>query len=212
MSKTFLLAVLFVLAAALLSGCVLKQELLQPQGTQKKLEEMNLTQDDFPGNFFLDESMLNYTKNLLEYADQNAEWAGELKKHGWLENYAVSFERFSEFDNEEGENPLFEGYIVSMSRYDAGGDFASFFKNSVERFRKSLEAEEGVEILAQGFGDNSVFAKYTETDEAGTATEHYIIYFSKSNVFVNFFAYGLPGEITEGKAAEYARKIEGRIR
>jgi len=169
---------------------------------EKTLEEMNLIQDDFPVGFVLNDTTSGYQKNALEYQDGNQEAANELLAAGWQENYAVEFLKRSETQEVMGTKIILEDYFASLSRYDKAKDYANYFKKSIS---EDAPAERAVE-LSQKFGDNSFFAKRTDS-----TTISYALFFTKNNIFVNFVAYGQARQITDEKVIEYARKIESRI-
>lgn len=185
---------------------------VEVEAEEKTLEEINLKEEDFPEAFVLNDLVSGYQKNALEYADGNSERANDLLEHGWQENYAVDFIRRSETQEIMGTKIILEEYSSSLSRYDKAKDYANYFKDAIEEYQTILEEGEGVTILSQKFGDNSVLAKSTETNEfTGLTTVSYVLYFIKDNVFVNFFAAGQSRQITDEKLIEYARKVESRI-
>lgn len=178
---------------------------------EKGLEEMNLKKEDFPAGFVLNDTVSGYQKNALEYKDGNQEAANELLAHGWQENYAVDFVKRSETQEIMGTKIILEDYFASLSRYDKAKDYPKFFKEFIAADKKGFE-DVNATILAQSFGDNSIFAKSTTTNEyTGLTTINYELYFTKNNVFVNFMAAGQSRQINDEKVIEYARKIESRI-
>ncbi|MBN2127389.1 MAG: hypothetical protein JW703_03275 [Candidatus Diapherotrites archaeon] len=184
---------------------------IQTETKEKALEEMNLKKEDFSEGFVLNDVFSGYQKNALEYKDGNQDAANDLLAAGWQENYAVEYIKRSETQEIMGTKIILEDYFASLSRYDVAKDYVNRFKKSIEENKKDLE-NNGNTMLSQKFGDNSTFAKYTETNQyTGLTTVSYTLYFTKNNIYVNFYANGQSRQITDEKVIELARKIESRI-
>lgn len=192
--------------------CSVQCAKIETQPKEKTLEEINLNKDDFPEGFAFNDVVSGYQKNALEYADGNSDRANELLAKGWQENFAVDFVKRSETQEILGTKVILEDYFISLSRYDKAKDYVTYFKDSIDEYKMDYSNTEGVTILSQTFGDNSLFVKSTESNQyTGLTTVNYVLRFTKNNIFVNLNAAGQSRQITDEKVIEYARKIESRI-
>jgi hypothetical protein len=177
---------------------------------EKSLEEMNLNANDFTSDFQLNDATSGYQKNALEYTGGNQSQANEFLSHGWQENYAAEYIKRSKTQEIFGTKLILEDYLVSLSRYDKTKSYQGYFKDNMNEYKLFLS--KNASILSQTFGDDSVFAKVTESNEfTGITTVSYVIYFTKDNVWVNFFAVGQPRQISDEKVINYAKIVEARI-